>query len=189
MARYSKGKNAYLIDDRTGRKIKYKDAKTEWTGARVSKAEWEGKHPQLTPRRLTAEAQTLYDSRSDNDEVNATVNYRGYGGDWTKDSLEDNSLRGVSTRVELGVGYTITLGAEATTNVATMSLGTPTLAFPINKPNASTNVATMSLGSVIGKLDPEVSGIAATMSLGTVSLSLDSGVWGRETWGANTWGD
>ncbi len=189
MARYSKGKHAYLIDDRTGRKIKYSEAKTEWTGARVHRSEWEPKQPLLTPRRLVAEAQTLKDSRPDNDEVNAIVNYKGIGGDWTKDSLLDTSHRGVSARVEGGFDYIIELGAEPATNVATMSLGTETLSIPLNKPNATTNVTTMSLGSVIGKLDPEVSGIAATVSLGTVALSLDSGVWGRETWGANTWGD
>ena len=47
MARYAKGKHAVLISDRSGWKIKYKDARTEWTGARVSKFEWEAKQPQL----------------------------------------------------------------------------------------------------------------------------------------------
>ena len=40
MPRYAKGKHAVLISDRSGWKIKYKDARTEWTGARVSKQEW-----------------------------------------------------------------------------------------------------------------------------------------------------
>jgi hypothetical protein len=155
----------------------------------VHKNEWEAKQPLLTPTRLTAEAQSLNNPRPDNDEVNAIVNYQSLAGNWTVDPREDNSLLGLITKITLGTDTSITLGAEVSTNLATMSIGTQTLIFPINKPSATTNVATMSIGSVIGKLDPEVSGIASTMGLGTVSLSLDSGVWGRETWGENPWGD
>ena len=77
MARYAKGKHAVLISDRSGWKIKYKDARTEWTGARVSKEEWEAKQPQLDPqkylRRASAQGNVLYDPRPDNDSVPTTV--------------------------------------------------------------------------------------------------------------------
>ena len=77
MARYAKGKHAVLISDRSGWKIKYKDARTEWTGARVSKFEWEAKQPQLDPqkylRRASAQGNVLYDPRPDNDSVPTTV--------------------------------------------------------------------------------------------------------------------
>lgn len=43
------GKHAVLIDDRSGFKIRYKDARTEWTGFRVYKGDWEPKQPQLDP--------------------------------------------------------------------------------------------------------------------------------------------
>ena len=62
-------KDALVIDDRTGRKIKYKDSRVEWTGARVHKSEWEPKHPQLTPKHLIgADPKPLPDPRPDNDD-------------------------------------------------------------------------------------------------------------------------
>ena len=76
MARYAKGKHAVLISDRSGWKIKYKDARTEWTGARVSKFEWEAKQPQLDPQKYIKRAaggNVLYDPRPDNDSVPTTV--------------------------------------------------------------------------------------------------------------------
>jgi len=76
MARYAKGKHAVLISDRSGWKIKYKDARTEWTGARVSKFEWEAKQPQLDPQKYlkrSAGGNVLFDPRPDNDSVPTTV--------------------------------------------------------------------------------------------------------------------
>ena len=76
MARYAKGKHAVLISDRSGWKIKYKDARTEWTGARVSKFEWEAKQPQLDPQKYLKRAaggNVLYNPRPDNDSVPTTV--------------------------------------------------------------------------------------------------------------------
>ena len=49
MGKYARGKHAVLIDDRSGFKIKYKDARTEWNGFRVYKGDWEPKQPQLDP--------------------------------------------------------------------------------------------------------------------------------------------
>ena len=40
MAKYAKGKHAVFIDDRTGFKRPYKNARTEWTGMRVDKSEF-----------------------------------------------------------------------------------------------------------------------------------------------------
>ena len=76
MARYAKGKHAVLISDRSGWKIKYKNARTEWTGARVSKFEWEAKQPQLDPQKYIKHAaggNVLYNPRPDNDSVPTTV--------------------------------------------------------------------------------------------------------------------
>jgi len=76
MTRYAKGKHAVLISDRSGWKIKYKNARTEWTGARVSKFEWEAKQPQLDPQKYIKHAaggNVLYNPRPDNDSVPTTV--------------------------------------------------------------------------------------------------------------------
>ena len=73
MAKRASGKYAYLIDDRSGRKIRYKDARTEWNGLRVYKKDWEPKHPQLTPPKLGPEATSLNNPRPDADNVPTTV--------------------------------------------------------------------------------------------------------------------
>ena len=73
MAKRASGKHAYLIDDRSGRKIRYKDARTEWNGLRVHKKDWEPKHPQLTPPKLGPEATSLYNPRPDADVDLTTV--------------------------------------------------------------------------------------------------------------------
>ena len=79
MAKRASGKYAYLIDDRSGRKIRYKDARTEWNGLRVYKKDWEPKHPQLTPPKLGPEATSLDNPRPDTDNVPTTVRFGIYG--------------------------------------------------------------------------------------------------------------
>src|SRR6056300_1009602 len=73
MAKRASGKYAYLIDDRSGRKIRYKNARTEWNGLRVYKKDWEPKHPQLTPPKLGPEATSLDNPRPDVDNLPTTV--------------------------------------------------------------------------------------------------------------------
>lgn len=73
MARRASGKYAYLIDDRSGRKIRYKDARTEWSGLRVHKKDWEPKQSLLDPPNLGPEATSLANPRPDNDIDRTTV--------------------------------------------------------------------------------------------------------------------
>ena len=75
MARYSRGKRAVLMDDIFGRKIKYKDARTQWDGKRVYKGDFTPKHPQLEPQKYMKLDGTdaLKNSRPDNDGANQTV--------------------------------------------------------------------------------------------------------------------
>ena len=65
MARYSSGKNAYAISDRSGFRYRYTDMQREWTGLLVGKDEWEAKHPQLGPFRDPAAGEALYTPRPD----------------------------------------------------------------------------------------------------------------------------
>ena len=75
MARYAKGKRAVLIDDRSGFKIRYKDARTEWTGSRVHKKDFQSKHPQLEPQKYipAPRGNSLFKPRTDNDQVPTTI--------------------------------------------------------------------------------------------------------------------
>ena len=57
MSNLSRGKYAQAISDRSGQAFPYSEMVTEWNGAFVHYSEFEPKHPQLEPRRFTADGQ------------------------------------------------------------------------------------------------------------------------------------
>ena len=59
------GKYAKFISDRSGMEFPYKEMRIEWNGAKVHTSEFEKKHPQLEPKRFTAEPQGLRNARPD----------------------------------------------------------------------------------------------------------------------------
>ena len=59
------GKYAKFISDRSGMEFPYKEMRIEWNGAKVHTSEYEKKHPQLEPKRFTAEPQGLRNARPD----------------------------------------------------------------------------------------------------------------------------
>ena len=63
MSNLSRGKYAQAISDRSGQAFPYKEMVTEWNGAFVHYSEFEPKHPQLEPRRFTADGQGLPKAR------------------------------------------------------------------------------------------------------------------------------
>jgi hypothetical protein len=56
---YASGKNAWGISDRSGRRYRLREMKTEWTGAKVGPDEFEPKHPQLYPPKAYPDPQAL----------------------------------------------------------------------------------------------------------------------------------
>ena len=56
---YASGKHAYGISDRSGRRYRLREMRTEWTGAKVGPDEFEPKHPQLVPPRAFPDPQAL----------------------------------------------------------------------------------------------------------------------------------
>ena len=63
MSNLSRGKYAQAISDRSGQAFPYKEMVTEWNGAFVHYSEFEPKHPQLEPKRFTADGQGLPKAR------------------------------------------------------------------------------------------------------------------------------
>ena len=63
MSNLSRGKYAQAISDRSGQAFPYSEMVTEWNGAFVHYSEFEPKHPQLEPRRFTADGQGLPKAR------------------------------------------------------------------------------------------------------------------------------
>tara|TARA_R100001086_G_scaffold59364_1_gene27255 strand:- start:234 stop:569 length:336 start_codon:yes stop_codon:yes gene_type:complete len=59
MSRFASGKFAKRISDRSGMAFPYNEMVEEWTGARVHYTEYEEKHPQLEPRTIVQDPQSL----------------------------------------------------------------------------------------------------------------------------------
>ena len=63
MARFSKGRRALAISDRSGAAFPYNEMVKEWTGAWVHNSEFEAKQPQLEPHPVGADPQGLLHAR------------------------------------------------------------------------------------------------------------------------------
>lgn len=194
MARRSRGKYAWAIDDRTGRKVLHRETRREWNGQRVHKSEWEPKHPQLTPPRISPDATSVRDPRPDNDPTNATVNYLGhahYGpgarswiGQQTiqlDPALSGEALTPHVSSVTIDIGHVIFVtGQDSATGQ-----GEETIQLdPV--------ITGQGLGSAIGigsiyRAEEGINGQAAASALGSVSVVLPG--YGDGTYGSGTWGN
>ena len=176
MPKYAKGKHAVLISDRSGWKIKYKNARTEWTGARVSKQEWEEKQPQLDPqkylRRASAQGDVLYDPRPNVDSVPTTAHLGPLHSKWSGQAAANLGIINVGVSEDVD-GFQ--LRADQGT-VKPVSVFVPT-GIP----------ATASQGSVTISADEVPDGLFATATLGDVtvlSTEIPTGLFATATQGS-----
>ena len=63
MSRFASGKFAKRISDRSGMAFPYNEMVEEWTGAIVHYTEYEPNHPQLEPRPIVQDPQSLQNAR------------------------------------------------------------------------------------------------------------------------------
>ncbi len=75
---YALGKKAWGISDRSGRRYRLREMRREWTGALVGPDEYEPKHPQLYPPKVSPDPQALKNPRPDPENGHVYVN----AGDW-----------------------------------------------------------------------------------------------------------
>ena len=75
---YASGRHAYGLSDRSGRRYRLRDMKTEWTGAKVGPDEFEPKHPQLFPPRAFPDPQALRDPRPESELTEQRSIQHGY---------------------------------------------------------------------------------------------------------------
>ena len=216
MPRYAKGKRSYAISDRSGFKVRYRSLKTEWNNLRVEPAEYEPKHPQLTPPKNIIDAQTLFQPRPDNDPENISI-FIGFNWFAPKQSMMASDYdapptigiraKGNVGRVSIefnreavvtGVGATIELDGnnedeiQAITNAtglnATGNIGTIS---NIETEQVVTGVAgtgaVANVGSNLG-INIIVTGVAGTGAVGTETIDQDNPSWGIGTWGGGAWG-
>ena len=214
MPRYAKGKRSYAISDRSGFKVRYRSLKTEWNNLRVEPAEYEPKHPQLTPPKNIIDAQTLFHPRPDNDPENISI-FIGFNWFAPKQSMMASDYDAPPTigiRAKGNVGrVSIEFNREAAvTGVAgTARIGATYEEQSITNPtglNATGNIGTISnieteqavtgvagtgavanVGSNLG-INILVTGVEATGNIGTETIAQDNPSWGIGTWGGGAWG-
>ena len=157
------GKYAKFISDRSGMEFPYKEMRIEWNGAKVHTSEFEKKHPQLEPKRFTAEPQGLRNARPDRVEpavarllgpnpftitsgsTTITVTENNHGrtsGDTVRFRNVQGSPGGVAfTAYEDSSGFSITV---TTTNKYTFTLGsTPSITEEAGGPTVSAGPVTI----------------------------------------------
>ena len=201
MPKYAKGKHAVLISDISGLKIKYKDARTEWTGARVSKQEWEEKQPQLDPqkylRRASAQGDVLYDPRPNVDSVPTTVRLGPLHSKWSGQAAMYMGLpnfsqaeepAGFIMAAELGtlkisIVAKVTMAAIGTATQGTVNISETEDAEGLELTTSQGQVtlpvvitqslsATATQGTVDIGASEDVEGLSATATMGAVTISL-----------------
>tara|TARA_R100001369_G_scaffold83795_1_gene116315 strand:+ start:109 stop:558 length:450 start_codon:yes stop_codon:yes gene_type:complete len=129
--KFSGGKYALAISDRSGMSFPYSEMRFEWTGMFVHTSEWEPKQPQLDLTYFT-DAQSLKNARPQAN-ISATQAARTGGG------LPGSRTGGVPNQVTALPGFQNTSGQSVYVGVATI----PTSWYTTN-----TNLLQISLGSV-----------------------------------------
>ena len=200
MARYTKGKHAVAIDDRSGFKVKHKDLRKEWTGMMVHKSDWESKQAQLDPSKYfkNTGSNVLENPRPDNDNDSAIVRL-GPLNQQFQGVMQ--AYQGITSLQGFVVNVTeIPPGQEAGTalgsftfnlaeNPAGIAAGSSQGAVGLG---AAENVVGIAAGTALGStglsfMSTEVPpGIAAGSALGSVTIDIDG--WGQQNWGQSTWG-
>lgn len=204
MARYAKGKKALLIEDRFGRRIKYKDARTEWTGMRVYKGDFETKHPQLEPNKYLKQERgnVLLNPRPDNDRINQTTTVRlgPLHGGWSGSIIALHGIERLSVSEDI-VGLAISAYHNADGVVVPQVVSPSGIAATSAQGTAKYNLgdqpdgisATVSYGTITIGGQEDAEGLSATASQGTVIIPVIADPqtrevpWGEELYGADTW--
>tara|TARA_R100001530_G_scaffold135197_1_gene111822 strand:- start:445 stop:1233 length:789 start_codon:yes stop_codon:yes gene_type:complete len=169
MGKYARGKHAVLIDDRSGFKIKYKDARTEWNGFRVYKGDWEPKQPQLDPGKYIEGSgpTVLYKPRPDQDQVPTTVQLGPLYGKWSGQCAANLGLITVQQPADAPSGFQMTSYLNSSGIAIAIVLPIPTEAW---------QQATTALGSITIDVAESATGFEATSHLGEVAKVIGAAV-------------
>ena len=153
---YASGKHAYGISDRSGRRYRLREMKTEWTGAKVGPDEFEPKHPELFPPRAFPDPQALRGPRPETELPEQRSIQHGYNPVGFQDIPGITPPNNLVAEGEVGtVTVTISDTGNETVN-ATGSAGTSGIgSVTVNTTSANVNVS--------------VTGLGATGSVGAIS--------------------
>ena len=113
MGKFSKGRYALMISDRSGAAFPYREMVQEWNGAWVHNSEYEPKQPQIDPRPHGADAQALQHAKP------ARVEFA------VEDLLPDNPFTTTAASKSLSVSFPSNDFNEGTTYVTFRELKQP----------------------------------------------------------------
>ena len=73
MGVYAKGTHARAMCDVCGFEVAYTELRMQWNGFMACGGCFDSRHPQDTPRAVSADAESLRNARPDNDDQDASV--------------------------------------------------------------------------------------------------------------------
>ena len=119
MARFSKGRRALAISDRSGAAFPYNEMVKEWNGAFVHNSEFEPKQPQLEPHPVGADPQGLMNARP------ARIEFP------VQDILPNNPFTTTAANASVSVSYPANQINEGTTFVRFKDVKSPVGGVPV----------------------------------------------------------
>ena len=128
---YASGKHAYGISDRSGRRYRLRDMKTEWTGAKVGPDEFEPKHPQLFPPKAFPDPQALRGPRPETELSEQRAIQHGYNPVGFREIPGITPANNLAPVGEVGTVTVVIAASSGGINVtgvaATSAVGSPTV--------------------------------------------------------------
>jgi len=153
---YASGKHAYGISDRSGRRYRLREMKTEWTGAKVGPDEFETKHPQLFPPRAFPDPQALRGPRPETELPEQRAIQHGYNPVGFRDIPGVTPPNNLVAQGEVG---TVTITISDTGNEAVNVTGSA----------GASAIGSVTVNTTSANVSVNVTGIAGTGTVGAIS--------------------
>jgi hypothetical protein len=152
---YASGKHAYGISDRSGRRYRLREMKTEWTGAKVGPDEFETKHPQLFPPRAFPDPQALRGPRPETELPEQRAIQHGYNPVGFRDIPGVTPPNNLVAQGEVG---TVTITISDTGNEAVNVTGSA----------GTSAIGSVTVNTTSANVSVSVTGLAGTGTVGAI---------------------
>lgn len=153
---YASGKHAYGISDRSGRRYRLRDMKTEWTGAKVGPDEFEPKHPQLFPPRAFPDPQALRGPRPETELTEQRSIQHGYNPVGFRDIPGVTPPNNLVAQGEVG---SVTVSLSDTGNEAVNVTGSA----------GASAIGSVTVNTTSANVSVSVTGVAGTGTVGSIT--------------------
>jgi plastocyanin len=152
---YASGRNAYGISDRSGRRYRLREMKTEWTGAKVGPDEFETKHPQLFPPRAFPDPQALRGPRPETELPEQRAIQHGYNPVGFRDIPGVTPPNNLVAQGEVG---TVTITISDTGNEAVNVTGSA----------GTSAIGSVAVNTTSANVSVSLTGLAGTGTVGSI---------------------